>query len=617
MRFKDLSLRVKFTAVALSVGLLSILVSIVISYKLIAHESRENLLDKALLIKAKVMDDFKAAMVFKDHAWLQVAMYQLMEFPSVRELRVFGVKGNELFPGSSKGTERLALEAIGAGRSRGFEKQIGEEKVSTFIFPLENEKLCRICHSEGNRFQGALLFSLSLQDVENDIVLQGWLYSLLFGLTAIVVTFGSIFAVNALFLSPLKRIREGTEAIDRGDFQHRIPVSSFDEIGRLSEEFNKMSMDLDSFRKEQERYMKELQVKRTALEEQFELLSLSEKEWIETFDSIKDLIAILDDGMTITRANRAFREYFPLEEVIGRKCHDLLGACLHPEFQCPHETAIDAGSHETRELYDEDKGRVLQISFFPFHTAGGRAGSIIVAKDITEMKENEMRMMMTERFALLGQMSSGIAHEINNPLATIKTCAEGLANRLKRGDSSPELMEKYLKIIDEEVSRCKAITDSMLGFVRPGSRKDIVDINSILDMTLELVRFQGRLKNVEIEKKYSGGTALFAGEGELKQAFLPVIVNALDAMEDRGRLTIETWTQEKRIFVKIQDTGPAIPPEIIARIFEPFYTTRPEKEGSGPGLSITKKIITALRGEIGVQSEKGIGTVFTLSFPLS
>jgi PAS domain S-box-containing protein len=275
---------------------------------------------------------------------------------------------------------------------------------------------------------------------------------------------------------------------------------------------------------------------------------------------------------------------------------------------------------------------------------GGKPVKMLgIVQDITEKKEKEMQLIMSERLAALGQMASGIAHEINNPLATISACAEGLLNRIRKGQMSPELFENYLKIIDEEVLRCKGITTSMLSFVRktPYEKKD-VDLNFILDKALELIGFQGRLKKIEVIKHYSGTLIVKGSEGELKQVLLTIIVNALDAMGDKGSLMLITGTApsgaafpysegfvslrdlphltETRgdgalAFVKISDTGPGIPPELTAKIFDPFFTTKAEKGGTGLGLSIAHKILRDHNGNIVVASERGKGAAFTVILP--
>ena len=266
-----------------------------------------------------------------------------------------------------------------------------------------------------------------------------------------------------------------------------------------------------------------------------------------------------------------------------------------------------------------------------------------IVQDITEKKEKEMQLIMSERLAALGQMASGVAHEINNPLATISACAEGLLNRIRKGQMGTELFENYLKIIDEEVLRCKRITTGMLSFVRkaPYEKKD-VDLNLILDKAIELIGFQGRLKEVEVLKHYSGTLIVKGSEGELKQVLLTIIVNALDAMGDKGSLRLVTGTtppgaafpysegfaahdavsklaegrgDEALAFVKVSDTGPGIPPELTAKIFDPFFTTKAEKGGTGLGLSIAHKIVKDHNGSIVVASERGKGTTFTVIMP--
>jgi two-component system cell cycle sensor histidine kinase/response regulator CckA len=247
-----------------------------------------------------------------------------------------------------------------------------------------------------------------------------------------------------------------------------------------------------------------------------------------------------------------------------------------------------------------------------------------IVRDITDEKEKETQLIMSERLAALGQMASGIAHEINNPLATIAACAEGLLNRIRKGQLGHDLLENYLGIINEEVIRCKGITTSMLSFVRKiDYEKKELDINDILDKTLELIGFQGRFKEVEVTKHYGQMMIVRGNEGELKQVFLAIIVNALDAMEDMGSLALDTEVippdrqleKGELVCIRISDTGPGIPPELTNKIFDPFFTTKGEKGGTGLGLSIVHKIIKDHGGNIIAASESGKGTTFTITLP--
>ena len=168
----------------------------------------------------------------------------------------------------------------------------------------------------------------------------------------------------------------------------------------------------------------------------------------------------------------------------------------------------------------------------------------MIWKDITEKKEAEMGLIMNERLAALGQMASGIAHEINTPLATIAACNEGLLNRVEKENIGSLLFRSYLKIIEEEIERCKKITTGMLSFVRRSDlEKKEIDVNEVLDKTIDMVSFQGRLREVEILKNVQRMMPKVLGnDGELMQVFLSIVVNALDAMKDKGTLTLETGT---------------------------------------------------------------------------
>jgi len=350
-------------------------------------------------------------------------------------------------------------------------------------------------------------------------------------------------------------------------------------------------------------------------------ISRSQKEWQDTFDSIADLIFIVSKDFRILKANRAFSAYLGLQPpaVINRKCLDLVHETGSQVPNGTQPTDREEGKAEPQELFDKLTGRMFRISTYPYASPDGAVlGSIHVARDITEEKEKETRLIMSERLASLGQMASGIAHEINNPLAAIAGCAEGLLGRVRQERYDAAFFANYLAIIQEEIVRCKTITTGMLSYVRKSSpvQKD-VDIQAILDHALEIFAIQGRLREVEVVRTPWPEKLIVRGnDGELKQAFLSIITNALDAMEDRGILTIRTENDGSSLSVRISDTGSGIAQEFINKIFEPFFSTKTDKGGTGLGLAIANKIVSNHGGRIDVVSEQGSGTTFTLMLPL-
>ena len=357
------------------------------------------------------------------------------------------------------------------------------------------------------------------------------------------------------------------------------------------------------------------------LAKQLGIISISQKEWEMTFDSITDMVSIHDKEFRILRANKALADHLgmPREEIIGKHCYHLMHNTMMPITGCPHQKTMQDKRVATEEVRDPRTGRLFRISTYPYHSHDGEyLGSVHIARDITQEKETEKQLMMSERLASLGQLASGLAHEINNPLASIAGCAEGLLQKVRTNRYDPKLFEEYLQIVEEEIHRCKNITSGMLSFVRNTTYETReVRINQELDKTLDIISFQGRLRGVEIVREYADDLPLIsASEGELRQVILAIVINALDAMDDQGRLLLRTGRDERWVWAAITDSGPGIAADNVNKIFDPFFTTKSEKGGTGLGLSIAYKIITNHGGTIEVNSILEKGTTLTLKLPI-
>lgn len=225
---------------------------------------------------------------------------------------------------------------------------------------------------------------------------------------------------------------------------------------------------------------------------------------------------------------------------------------------------------------------------------------------------------MCEKLNSLGMAASGIAHELNGPLATVKACSEGLLRRLEKKKFDPDLFKNYLEIIEEEVERCVFITGNILRYLRGSdeARDHVVDIHASLEKTINMVNLLGRCEKIQIIRKYEKRKLLiFGNEGEFRQAFLSIIVNALDVMHDGGRLTLKTETDNHSILISFNNTGDPIPQDFIGNIFDPYFTTKANRGGTGLGLFLASNIITERGGKISVHSDKEEGTTFTITLP--
>jgi two-component system NtrC family sensor kinase len=208
-------------------------------------------------------------------------------------------------------------------------------------------------------------------------------------------------------------------------------------------------------------------------------------------------------------------------------------------------------------------------------------------------------------------------HEINNPLATIAACAEGL--ELTHEDAPPDILEG-LRLIQSEVQRCKGIVDSLLDFSRPkASDKVLVDVNAAIDRTLFVLKHHTRFKKLQVKTDLdrSLGAVVRANEEQLVQVFMALLINAMDAMHERGTVELRTRPGDdgSSVVAEVLDQGEGIRRADIPKLFEPFFTTKAPGRGTGLGLSICYAIVAEHGGRIEVDSTPGEGSVFRIVLP--
>ncbi len=218
----------------------------------------------------------------------------------------------------------------------------------------------------------------------------------------------------------------------------------------------------------------------------------------------------------------------------------------------------------------------------------------------------------TEKMAAVGTLAAGVAHEVNNPLAGVLACIDNL----RANPDDDEMRETYLELIRDGLQRIERTIRTLLDFSRRREiRPEPTSINHNLRHVVELVGYQLRKAGVQIEYDLDpGGAVVMADHFQMEQLFLNLVLNALGAMPEGGRLTLRTRARNGEVVTEIRDTGVGIPPEIRDRIFDPFFTTREVGEGTGLGLSVSDSIVAAHDGRIEVVSEVGKGTVFRVVF---
>ena len=233
-----------------------------------------------------------------------------------------------------------------------------------------------------------------------------------------------------------------------------------------------------------------------------------------------------------------------------------------------------------------------------------------------ELKLAHQQLARSEKMASLGQLAAGVAHEINNPLTGVLFYASLLLER----DDLDESMQEDLECILEDANRCKEIVKSLLVYSRStGAQKNIVQLNEIVEQSLTLIRDQKKFRNIKIKKCLSDEMMLInADTNKLNQVVINLVINAADAMEGTGTITLTTYKEKviKKIFLEVKDTGKGIPHEDLSKIFDPFFTTKEVGKSTGLGLSIVYGIIEEHGAKISVKKTGPKGTTFIVEFPM-
>jgi PAS domain S-box-containing protein len=359
---------------------------------------------------------------------------------------------------------------------------------------------------------------------------------------------------------------------------------------------------------------------------QAEIQILKSKAMLQSiFDGISDPVVMLDTDMMVMMLNTAAAGYYQVEfkDVIGKSCCEVLQRRAESCDGCKIPSAVLRGEPVTFEregMMDPD--RLERVIFYPVRDADDEVeASIIHISDITETRYMEQQLMRSEKLASLGLLVSGVAHEINNPLAIINEKAGLMKDYMQLSDEFNH-REKFLGLLEsisDSVDRAREIIRRFLGFARQkdGQTQD-VDLRRLLEDVLGFLEKEAFHRNLDVQLDFSQDVPIMESDkGRLQEVFLNIIKNAIEVVDDGGQISVTTRLKDPdTVRVSITDDGCGMFPEQVKQIFKPFHTSGKES-GTGLGLYITHQIVTKeLGGQITVQSEEGKGTTFTVELPL-
>lgn len=331
-------------------------------------------------------------------------------------------------------------------------------------------------------------------------------------------------------------------------------------------------------------------------------------------ESIKSGVIAINKDFFITSVNSGAKNILKIsEECIGQNLRDTFTCCESVELYILD--AMNSGifiENIEVDITVDNKNKNININIYPLSLDNKNKGVVIIIEDITVMRKIKLQMQRSDRLASIGQLATGIAHEIRNPLAIIKMIEQTMKSELVDNENAVH----ELDIIDEEIDRANRVIKELMEFGKPiKNQKGLYSVNTVIEDVLLIVSKYLDQHMVKVNFIHSEIPIIYIDRDQLKQAFVNLIFNATDAMPQGGEINIYTESRDNRwIKVVFADTGEGILEENLEKVFNPFFTTK--DEGTGLGLSIVHRIIEEHDGVINVFSYMGEGTRFEILFPI-
>jgi signal transduction histidine kinase len=471
-------------------------------------------------------------------------------------------------------------------------------------YPILNRSQCAQCHGEPDvhPVNGVLLIDFAVVPTG----LGGSRQALLLGLgLAALLLFGAImaWAMRRVVTQPLQHMADVSQRLAAGDFDVRVLTSSDDEIGRVGQQFNVMADQVAQT------------VARLQTQQQF---------LQDLVNAVPDPLLVIGPDWQIRLANTAYARLIGHDaQTPVRGCCYKVGRganepCPSTMLTCPVLQARENQTLRTVMALRHRDGSDLPVEI---DAAQLRFNGEMLTVEILRPLNEAIRYSQEQRLSTIGLLANGVAHEIHNPLASIRLALQASLRGLAQGDMDSAELVHYLKLVDSQIDRCVATTERLMQMSHPpGDALVPVQLVTAIDDTVILLGEEARMRQVEIHFEHPEHPIWIQGDNaELRQVFVNLLHNAMHAMKQGGGVRVEIETSNASlVLIRVSDTGAGIPPENLSRIFLPFFSRRADGQaGMGLGLAVCKSIIDRCGGTIAVASELGKNTVFTITLPLA
>src|SRR5579863_8143596 len=402
--------------------------------------------------------------------------------------------------------------------------------------------------------------------------------------------------VSSISLAPLKRITAQLDRIAKGEFDQK-PLERRDEFGQVSTKISQIGMQLRGVR---------------------EIFS-------NLRENIDQVLGGLDDGLLLfsvdgraVMVSPAVERFLstPADQLLGRRAEDIFPPD-HPvreAIKIQNGELVPVDSAEVVLSFADGPARRVGVSVEAIGEGDTRMGTLVKFKDLESRERIGTQLQVSERLANLGRITAGVAHEVKNPLNSMRIWLENLKASLPDVDGLPA---QAVRVLDSEIDRLDSVVKRFLDFTRPPEmHQEESSLKEILEEILAVERPEFDKANIKLEARLDTDVPrVLVDKPLLMQAMINLIVNAIEAMSSGGRLSLSLRRREEMAEIEIRDTGRGIAPEHRQRIFQLFFTTRPG--GSGIGLASTFRTVQLHNGSIEFESEVGRGTTFRIDLPLA
>ena len=471
------------------------------------------------------------------------------------------------------------------------------------VNPVANQAQCKECHGpmEQRPINGVLYVDYDAAPIRHKAQMTTLL---LMGAGATIVLLnlaGGWWFIQRFVINPVDKLTLTSQALAQGDLSKRAHPQGNDELAQLGHSFNRMADQLQERIDESEHQSGFLQ---------------------SLLDAIPDGVRVISPDYRVVMANQAYRRQLGLHDAdgVGDTCYRISHQSDHPcagtLITCPvQEIGMHGKPVKALHRHHDIDGKAIdvEISAAPLVAMLEGKHQTLIVESIRDLSK-EIKYSHEQKLSELGKLATGIAHEIHNPLASVRLALDSLRSGVT--DVDPEITE-YLELVDHEVDQCVKFTERLLRLgMQPSEAPELVELTPVVEDTLGLVRWDAEQRKIVMTSVLEPGLRALASDSELRMVMLNLIQNAFHAMPQGGELEVSSRLAVPWIEITVCDTGMGIQPERLPRIFDPFYSRRADgAKGTGLGLSIVRTIVEGYGGRIEVRSEPGHGSRFIVLLP--